>query len=360
MQFKKGKPAPGIFIDSDFQTIDSVLAIALVYGMQNKNDCRMVTISMSGASIPAAAYLDIVERFYHGPAGNFAQLAAIGVPERGRPLVTPAAYVEPLKRVKPDGSPAYRVEVTRMVDTADPRTLLRNYLEAQHDRNAAFVLAGPATNLAAALDFRGLKPLIAAKLKFLVFATGPSDVHIKEDVAAAQRLFAEWPTPIFISRADVGEGLPFPGASIDKEFAATSPDHPVADAYRSFKTMPYDAPSWAMTAALYAGRPNAGYFRVSESGVFSVTADGALSFSARADGKHQSLILDPAQKDRILTDYVQLASAKPVPRRFFKKPDVADANAADEKAADDKAADAKDEAKKDEMPDAEPAAAKQN
>src|SRR6185437_16054377 len=327
MQFRKSKPAPGVFIDSDFSTIDSVLAVALIYGMQDKNECRMVTISMSRPSLPAAAYLDVVERFFHGPAGNFSQLPAIGMPDRGAPLVTPAAYVTPLQRMKADGSPAYKVQVTRMVDTADPCALLRNYLEAQYVGNASFVLAGPATNLAAALDFRGLKPLIP-RLRYLVFATGPADANIRADVAAAKRIFAEWPTPIVVAREDVGASLPFPGASVDKEFAATSPDHPVADAYRAYKTMPYDAPSWAMTAALYAGRPNAGYFKLSDPGVFSVKTDGTLAFTPAADGKHQSLIFDPSQKDRILEDYVQLASAKPVPpRRFFKKVDADDPKA---------------------------------
>jgi inosine-uridine nucleoside N-ribohydrolase len=220
-----------------------------------------------------------------------------------------------------------------MVDTADPCTLFRNYLEAQHDGNASFVLAGPATNVVAALDFRGLKPLIASKLKYLVFATGPQDAtkgaaNVRTDVAAAKRLFAEWPTPIVVAREDLGASLPFPGASVDKEFAATSPDHPVADAYRAYKPMPYDAPSWAMTAALYAGRPNAGYFKLSDPGVFSVKADGTLGFTPAGDGKHTSLVFDPAQKERILADYVQLASAKPVPpRRFFKKMDADDPNA---------------------------------
>ncbi|HWE48367.1 MAG TPA: hypothetical protein VG273_01170 [Bryobacteraceae bacterium] len=123
--------------------------------------------------VQLAAYLDVVERFFHGPAANFSQLPAIGVPERGKPLVTPAAYVEPLKRVKADGSPAYNVEITRIVDTADPCTLFRNYLEAQHDGNAGFVLAGLATNLVAALDFRGLKPMIADKIKIPGVCHGP-------------------------------------------------------------------------------------------------------------------------------------------------------------------------------------------
>ncbi|HWE48368.1 MAG TPA: hypothetical protein VG273_01175 [Bryobacteraceae bacterium] len=62
--------------------------------------------------------------------------------------------------------------------------------------------------------------------------------------------------------------------------------------------MPYDAPSWAMTAALYAGRPKAGYFKVSDPGAFVVKGDGALAFTPQAGGKHQLLSLDPDQQGK--------------------------------------------------------------
>ena len=40
----------------------------------------------------------------------------------------------------------------------------------------------------------------------------------------------------------------------------------------------------------------------------------ATKFTASAQGKHRYLILDPAQKERILKIYTEVASAKPVPR----------------------------------------------
>ena len=70
-----------------------------------------------------------------------------------------------------------------------------------------------------------------------------------------------------------------------------------------------------MTAALYAVRPSENYFQLSEPGTITASADGKLQFSASAGGKHRNLIFDPAQKDRILQAYVELASTKPVPRR---------------------------------------------
>ena len=86
--------------------------------------------------------------------------------------------------------------------------------------------------------------------------------------------------------------------------------------------MPYDAPTWAMTAMLYAVRPKEGYFKLSEPGTITVLDDGRTTFQPSADGKHRHLILDSEQKERIIKTYTEIASAKPVPRRLpFRLPD---------------------------------------
>ncbi len=200
--------------------------------------------------------------------------------------------------------------------------MIRNYLQAQQDQNGFFVLAGPATNLAALLKYPGIKPLIAAKIKHLTFAA--EDPHIKADIPAARMLFAEWPTPIVVVGTEVGAALPFPGASIDKEFAEAAPDHPVADAYRAYGKMPYDAPSGSMAAALYAARPMEGYFKLSGPGTISIGDSGRTSFTAAEKGAHQYLIFDPGQKEKIGKAYVELASAKPAAGRRGRGPAVQD------------------------------------
>jgi inosine-uridine nucleoside N-ribohydrolase len=314
--------SPGAFFDSDFSTIDSALAVSLLYGLQGKNECRLAIISMSRPNLAVAGFADTVQRFYHGPAATFAQLPPIGMSTNGAPGETPAAFVAPFQKKQADGTPVYKNQVISVIDTGDPCTLIRNYLEAQADQTALFVLAGPATNLAAALAFPGLADLIAAKVKHLVvaggaFPAGPPEAHVKADIAAAKKVFAEWPTPIVASGAEVGSALEFPGASIEKQFAEAMPDNPVADAYRAWQPMPYDAPSWAMTAALYAARPKEDYFTLSGPGMIDVDRDGRTSFTASEKGNHRYLIVDPAQKEKITLAYVELASAKPqAPRRF--------------------------------------------
>lgn len=319
-QFRGGKPPAGAFYDTDFATIDDLLAISVLYGLQGKGACRVAIITMSRPNLAVAAFADAVQSFYHGPAGNFSQLPPIGMRTEGSPGETSPAYTAPFQKKKADGTPAYKNKVASVIDTSDPLTLIRNYLEAQYDQNAFFVLSGPASNLAAVMDAPGLKPLIQAKLKYLVFAgggfpDGGPDPRIQADIAAARKLFAEWPTPIVAAGVEVGDALPFPGASIDQQFAQADPNNPVADAYRAYKPMPYDAPSYAMAAALYAGQSPQGLFQLSAPGKINVDAQGRTSFAPAANGNHRYLIFDPAQKEKITSAYVELASAKPVVRR---------------------------------------------
>jgi hypothetical protein len=282
--------------------------------LQGKSDCRLAIVSVSRPNLAVAGFIDAVERFYRGPAGNFSQVPPVGMPTVGSPGETSPAFTQPFQKKKPDGTRIYTNQVKRVLETGDPSTMIRNYLDAQYDQNAFFVLAGPATNLAAALKFDGIPDLIATKIKYLVVSV--SESRMKADLSAAQEVLASWPTPIVFCGAEIGTALPFPGASIDKEFAAEVPDNLVADAYRAYRTMPYDTPSADMAAALYAGRPQEGYFKLSGLGTMAVHDDGRAAFTPSEKGKHQYLIFDPAQKEKVLSAYVELASAKPVaPKR---------------------------------------------
>lgn len=194
MQFGKGKPAAGAFFDSDFSTLDTLLAQALLHGLQGKNDCRVAIVTMSRPNLAVAGFTDMVERYYRGPAGNFAQVPPMGMRTEGNPGATSPAVTEPFSLKKPDGTPQFVNHVKRVLDTGDPDTLFRNYLEAQYDKNGFFILAGPATNLASALDFRGMKDLIIAKTNYLVAAC-----NVEADIASAKKSSPNGPRPSFRS-----------------------------------------------------------------------------------------------------------------------------------------------------------------
>src|SRR3979409_2550900 len=106
-EFTRAKPPAGAFFDADFSTIDSLLAIAVLHGLQGKNDCRVAVVTMSRPNLAVAGFIDTVERFYRGPAGNFAQLPPVGMPTAGAAGETSPAFTAPFQKTKPDGTPVY-------------------------------------------------------------------------------------------------------------------------------------------------------------------------------------------------------------------------------------------------------------
>jgi inosine-uridine nucleoside N-ribohydrolase len=294
----QAKPPQGILFDSDFGvTIDSVLALALLHGLEGRKEARVASISINRPGLKAAQLVDVIEKFYAsattGPAAMFFVGTPIGLIADGTPKIAYASLLE-----------KYPPRIKAVNDTAEPAILLRNALTAQYDGTAVIVLSGPATNLAALLALRGGPELVAQKVKLLSVV----EAGLAADPSAADRVLTEWPSPIVAVRKDAARQILFPASSIEKDFAYT-PNQPIADAYRAFHAMPYDAETPALAAALYAARPKEGYWKLSD---------------PVAGKKLRYLVPDPSQSENILTAYTQLASAKPV-ARVPRKPVVDDA-----------------------------------
>ena len=308
----QARPPIGIAVEGDLgQRIDAVLAIALQNGFAAKTEARSIALTISRPSLKAAQLAEVLARFYSP------RPAMIGVPEGAVPADDEPVLAKALSEKNAEGAPRYTSTIKRLLDTPDNAVLIRNNLLAQHDGNARIVTAGPATGLARLLGLFGARPQIQAKVERLVmtagsFPGGQPDPAIAADVASARKVFSDWPTPIVVVGADIGDALPFPGASIEKDLT-WSQAHPVADAYRAAKAMPYDAPAPALAAMLYAVKPNETYFKVSDPGTLSVSDDGRVRFAPAADGKHRYLIVDAAQKDKVLETYTAMVSAKPAP-----------------------------------------------
>jgi hypothetical protein len=319
------RPPIGIALDADLgNRIDAVLALAMLNGMAAKGEARRISLSISRSNLKAAQFADVLSSFFAGrPAGSstgagLVREGMIGMPEGGPSPDDKAMLAATLSKKNADGTPQYTSTITGLIDTPESSILIRNLLLAQNDENASIVLAGPATGLVRILALYRSGPQIVAKVKHLVvaagsFRSGPPDPSIKADVAAARKLFAEWPTQLIAVGSEVGEALPYPGSSIEQDFA-WSPAHPVVDAYRALKPMPFDAPGTALAATLFAVHPDDGYFKLSDPGTISVQDDGRTQFTAGPDGKHRYLIVDPAKKEQVTTLYTTMVSAPPAPR----------------------------------------------
>jgi inosine-uridine nucleoside N-ribohydrolase len=319
------RPAPGIVFDSDLgDGIEAVLALALLYGLDTKGDVRAVALSLTRNDLGAAAFVEAVMKFY--AAGGFSRTMAVGMADESKPQPASSMISTALARKKADGSPAYTYTIHNVNDTAEVGALLRNAFTAQHDGNGIMVTAGPASNLARLLAVPGAKELLQRKCSVLVmaagvFGEGAPDPHVTADIASAKKVFAEWPGPVVAVGQEIGNQVLFPGESIEKDFTH-SPEHPIVDAYRAARQMPYDASTWDMAAILYAARPKETFFRTSEAGTITVADDGRITFRPSANGLHRYLIANPAEKDRLIATYRQLASVKPVPRRRPGPPQV--------------------------------------
>lgn len=312
------------------ERIDDVIGLAVLYGLDGKNECRVISVSTSKSNLKSAALTEVIGRFYAGAVsgafGAVGRTLPVGLSTDGKlPQDTPMLTVT-LDRKDAEGKPVYNHGIQHLNDTAEVPALIRNAFTSQHDQNAVVVLAGPATNLAAVLAVRGAKDWIVQKVRQLVWVTG--EAHLKQDIAAARKVAAEWPGPITAIGDDIGQAILFPGASIEKDFA-WSKDHPVVDAYRAFHAMPYDAPTHAPAAVLCAVRTKQEYFQLSDPGVLEILDGGKTRFRPDAQGKLRVASLIPAKKDELLAAYVELASAKPVPRASRFRPPAVEQKKAD-------------------------------
>ena len=314
MQTPERKPPVGVVFDSSIEdSIDQVLALAMVLVYDSKREARLSSLSVSRNNLKLAAFCELMGRFYSGeqpgePATSRTAVA-IGMSEAGTTGTTVQPMVASvLGRTASNGKPLYPRSLDKLNDTADPVALIRNALSAQQDQNAAVILAGPPVNLIGLLALPGSRQLIQKKARSLVIASP------FEDVAGFSKLLAEWPGPV-VSAGDINESVGFPGNSIEQDFTWAT-NHPVVDAYRSARGMPYDAPASALAAVLHAVHPDTNHFKLSEPGVMTVLSGGRTQFSPNPQGRHRQLIITPEQKDGVVQIFRQIVSSKPPePRR---------------------------------------------
>jgi len=109
MQFSgQGKPPLGVIFDSAMgASIDSALALALLYGLEGKGAVRITSVSVSTCNLKAAAFCDAVSRFYAGAISPefraFFRGLPVGLATDGKlPEDTPMLSVRWQKRMPTD------------------------------------------------------------------------------------------------------------------------------------------------------------------------------------------------------------------------------------------------------------------
>jgi inosine-uridine nucleoside N-ribohydrolase len=292
--------APVIFDTDMGNDIDDALALALLHALESRGECRIIAVSITKDNPWAAPFIDLVNTFYRRPEIPIGMVKGSGVTPEDSPMIR-----IPSERKRPDGSFVYPHKLLTGANAPDAVAVLRQALSAQPDHSVTIVQVGFSTNLS-----RLPRELVGRKVKLLVmmagdFAKRNPEFNIKMDIPSAQKLLRDWPTPIVTSGFEIGNSMLYPASSITRDFPA---NHPVADAYRNYKTFPYDRPTWDITAALYAVRPNDGYFSLSEPGTIEVDKTGVTTLLPSPTGKHHYLVMNDAQRARTLEAMILLST----------------------------------------------------
>jgi len=291
-----------VIFDTDMgNDIDDALALAMLHALSDRGECELIGVTLTNANPAAVPYIRMINRFY------------------GRGDLPVGAAIKELKGGAGDGymTAALGAAPAGTASPAEPAPALLRRLLAKAREKVVIVQTGFSTNLAALLDSSDGAALAKEKVALVVamagnFAGGEPEYNVRIDVDAAKAVFERWPTPIVFSGYEIGRDLLYPAASIEHDFAYTRP-HPIADSYRAYHAMPYDRPTWDLTAALEAVRPEHSYFGLSEPGAVRVDSNGTTRF-APGQGDRRYLRLDPSRRTEILEVLALLASQPPARR----------------------------------------------
>ncbi|MGE5195474.1 MAG: DUF1028 domain-containing protein [Deltaproteobacteria bacterium] len=312
-----------LIFDTDMgNDIDDALALGVIHALQSRGECELLAVTLSKDNEFAAPFVNLVNTFYG--RGQ----VPIGVVKGGK---TPeeSKYIRlPSEAVGENGGQRYPHRLRSGKDAPEAVGLLRQVLAAQPDGSVVIAVVGFSTNLARLLDSPADahsplpgRDLVSRKCRLLVMMAGmfsdqnrQKEYNVFVDLAAARKVFADWPTPLVASGFEIGQAIKFPAASIERDFGYVK-HHPLREAYELYQKMPYDRETWDLTAVLYAVRPDRGYFGLSKPGTIRVDDHEITQFAPSEEGRHRYFTVTPEQIARVREALVQLASQPPPDER---------------------------------------------
>lgn len=298
--------------------VDDALAIDMLYKYDRQKRINLMAVMLNKEGRFPAMYIDLLNTWYgckHTPIGVTGR--------REQSIVAGNNFTQVVVEKKDDkGQPLYKRSLRDYDKLLPAPELYRKLLAKAKDRSVTIVSVGFSTNLALLLDSKPDKysplsgsELVARKVDRLVVMAGHmEDANYREynvvnDVASCQKVFRQWPTPIYTSPFEVGLQIKYPARSIENDFGWAA-HHPIVDSYKVYLPKIEDRPTWDLTAVLYAIDPQ-DFFSTSAPGQISITDDGCTRFAPKADGTHHYLSVTPEQAVRIRDYFVEMITAKP-------------------------------------------------
>lgn len=314
----ESQPIRVIFETDMGNDIDDALALDMLYKYADQNKVELLAVNSNKDNDYSIRYIDMLNTWYGYPEIPIGKVIN-GADSEG----DSKNYAQSTWEHQVGGERAFRGSLPDYSTVPEATKLYRQVLAQQPDSSVTIISVGFSTNLARLLntpadEFSDLagKELVAKKVKLLSVMAGNfeenriQEYNVVKDIKAAKTVFAEWPTEIVASPFEVGRAVTYPSKSIENDFNWVS-HHPVVVAYRYYKPMPYDRPTWDLTSVLYAVEGDEGYFTMSKPGTISVDDSGYTYFDEDPAGQHQYLKITPEQVAHVKERFINLVSAKP-------------------------------------------------
>src|SRR3954452_10098326 len=122
MQFAPTKPPKGIVFDSSFgESIDTVLALGLLHGLEGKNQARIAALTTTKSNLKSAQLCDVIEKFYlsatTGPFAAFLQGLPVGMAVDGKLASDTPILTGALAKKNAEGKSVYAPRIQNVNDT---------------------------------------------------------------------------------------------------------------------------------------------------------------------------------------------------------------------------------------------------
>ncbi|MCF8346451.1 MAG: nucleoside hydrolase [Bacteroidales bacterium] len=318
-------PEPlSIIFDTDIgNDIDDVLALDMLYKYLDQGKINLLGIVSSKDDHPyCAEFLDILNTWYGYPDIPVGVLYN-GVSREDSIYRDHTKYSKHVIELEVDGKPMFERTFEDYDNTPYSVDVMRKLLAQAPDTSVVIITVGFSTNISRLLnsepdEYSSLsgKDLITKKVKYLSMmgghykkSEGLKEFNIYMDEASARNVFSNWPTDILASGFHVGLSILYPATSIENDFNYVD-YHPLVEAYKSYLPMPYDRPTWDLTAVLSVVEMNQKYFGYSPPGKVSVTPDEFI-FEEDTAGTRTFLTVTPSQVIRVKERFVDLISLVP-------------------------------------------------
>ena len=316
-------PVSIIFETDMGNDVDDAMALDLLFKYMDAGRVNLLGVMINKVEPGGAEYVDLARVWYGHPE------VPIGIIREGADCSGDAVnYAQHVAGMRTEeGDPLFAGSVEDCSSLPLAVDLYREILAAQPDGSVTIISTGFSTNLARLLDtepdeYSDLDgtALVAQKVSRLVTMAGcmlnetTPEYNVMRDVPSAQKVFSRWPTEIVNSPFEVGISICYPSQSIMDDFGWTEA-HPMVEAYKVYRQMPYDEPTWDITSVLYAvegiSNGDVPYFNVVGPGRIEFSDDACTHFAPDPEEDRYFLAVDSLMCANVLGRIKEILVSKP-------------------------------------------------